>query len=247
MIDDPLAPAARRAAAWTFRGGIAYWEGKCEEARSAFREAERADGRADEAAACARVVKEAHTAALVGDVEWAGTHIERRLETELPAHVVLNPATAEQLIELSAHTGAAIGGDVMKDAFAIRPQLADAHERIAAGDTVRLRTVIKELPLHLFQRVLLSEHLDDLDETIELYEQTVRPSYTGWGNTPYRLRALMRLGPLYEHVGDTAKAIEAYGVFGRRWALGDARCKSVAQRFTARARELAAEKVMSRN
>lgn len=238
VIDDPLWPTPRRADALGLLGRMAYWEGNHEEGRAGLLEAERVDALADEAAVWARVVGTAYTSALVGDVAWARDHIDTRLETGLAEGVLLDQGVAMSLIELSALTSAT--GPAMTHAAGRVPRFASAYARIEAGDTVGLREIIAELPLHLFQRVLLSEQLGDLDRSIELYEKILEPGYTGWGNTPQRLRALMRLGPLYEESGDTLRAIEAYDALAQRWALGDERGRAAAERSTARARALEA-------
>lgn len=237
-VDDPLQPAAKRADAWAFLGRIAYWEGKYDEGRSALLEAERVDAQADEGAVWARIVETANTAALVGDTEWARAHIETRVQAGLPENVVLKRSVTVRLIELLALTSTTEPGDVVTDELARAPSLAGAYARIQAGDTVGLRALIEGLPLHLFQRALLAERLGDADRTIELYEKILRPGYTSWGSDPHRLRAIMRLGPLYEQTGDTLRAIEAYDAFARRWTRGDERGRAIAERFATRARAL---------
>lgn len=242
VVEDLLGPAERRANMWTLLGRMAYWEGRFEDGRRALLEAERVDRGADEAAVWTRVAGTAHTAALLGDGGWARGHIETRLVTGLPDHVLLDPSVAIRLVEVSALTSANDFGGVMTHAYERVPRLATAYARIQAGDTVGLRAVIEELPLHLFQRALLSERLGDLDETIELLEEVTQPGYTGWGNTPERLRALIRLGPLYEAAGDTARAVEAYMTLSEQWAGGDRRGRGIAEGAGARARALQGER-----
>lgn len=198
-------------------------------------------GAVDEATAWARVVETAHTAALVGNVEWARAHIETRLAAGLPEDVMLNWTILAHLIELSVLTSAIQPRDMITDEHVAGWRLANAHARIQSGDTVGVRAVGEALPLHIFQRALLSERLGDTDRTIELYEKILQPGYTGWGNGPQRIRALMRLGPLYEEAGDTLRAIEAYRSFSPRWASGDGQGRAVAERFAARALELEAK------
>ncbi|MDH3207640.1 MAG: hypothetical protein OEO79_13645 [Gemmatimonadota bacterium] len=235
IVDDPLRPAGRRADAWALLGHMAYWDGRHEEGRRGLLEAERADARADEATVWARVVETAHTAALVGDVEWARAHVETRLASDLPEDVRLDRTVRVRLIELAALTSAIQPGDLVTDEHVTGWRLANAHARIQSGDTLGVRAIVEGMPLHNFQRALLSDRLGDTDRTIELYEMILQPGYTGWGNSPQRIRALMRLGPLYEETGDTLKAIEAYRSFSRRWASGDRQGRAVAERFAARA------------
>jgi DNA-binding SARP family transcriptional activator/TolB-like protein len=238
IVDDPLWPVARRAASQAFMARMAYWEGRLEDGRSGLLEAEQLVGRNDETAAWARVVDGGLTAALVGDVAWARTHIETRLDTGLFENAVLNRSVEESLVVLLALTSEEEAGHPLVHEFTGASELAVAHARIQAGDTVGLRAVIEERPLHLFRRVLLYERLGDTDRVIELYEEILQPGYTGWGNIPHRLRAFMRLGPLYEEAGDARKAIEAYTRFSRLWAGGDRHGQAVADQFAARARAL---------
>ncbi|MDH3272767.1 MAG: hypothetical protein OEN56_15620, partial [Gemmatimonadota bacterium] len=238
VADGQLTPTARRVHAWTFLAQIAFWEGRLGEGRDALLAAERLVDGADDAAAWAQVVETVHTAALVGEVAWARSHLEPKLDAGLPGNVVLDRRLQADLIESLALISGAESGDVMMDPSGSAPDLASAYRRTQVGDTVGLRAIIEELPLSLVRRVLLSDRLGDLDRTIELSEEVVRPGYTGWGNTPHRLRALMHLGPLYEEAGDTVRAIEAYRSFSRLWASGDEGGRAVAGRFAARADEL---------
>ena len=242
VVDDPLRPPSRRANAQAFLGQMAYWDGRFEEGRRELLEAERVDARADEATVWARVVETAHAAALVGDVEWARAHIETKLAAGLPEVVTFNQTVARRLIELAALTSAIEPGDLVEEPRVNAPRLASAHARITAGDTLGLRAVIEGLPLHIFQRALLFDRLGDTARTIELYEEILQPGYINWGDPAHHLRALMRLGPLYEEAGDTLKAIDAYWSFSRRWASGDRQGRAVAERFAARA--LALQEVM---
>jgi tetratricopeptide (TPR) repeat protein len=241
VAEDPLWPATRRASMWGLLARMAYWEGRFEDARDALLAAERLSVREDEGGAWARVLESGHTAALVGDVTWARTHIETELEAGVAEDVVLHRSLEQRLVEFLVLTSDTDAGHVLIHEFAGVSQVAVAHTRIQAGDTVGLRADIEQLPLHRFQRVLLYERLGDTKRTIELYEGIVQPGYTGWGISPYRVRALMRLGPLYEEVGDTRKAIDAYTTLSRLWADGDRHGRAVAERFAARARALEAE------
>jgi len=238
IVDDPLRPVAERADAWAFLGLMAYWAGGYEEGRRGLLEAERVVGQADEAAAWVRAVETAHTAALAGDADWARAHMKTMLETGLPEGVVLRRPVTVRLIQLLALTSPTRSLEGMKRELESAPRVAGAYARIQAGDTVGLRRVIDAPPLHLFQRALLSDRLGDVNRTIELFEEVLRPGYTLWGSDPHRLRAMMRLGPLYEQAGDTLRAIEAYDAFARRWALGDEHGRAVAMRFADRARML---------
>ena len=68
---------------------------------------------------------------------------------------------------------------------------------------------------------------------IELHESVLAQPYALVELNPvYGAVAMLHLGPLYEEVGDTAKAIEAYRRVVDRWGNGDAE----AQRYVAQAR-----------
>ncbi len=68
-----------------------------------------------------------------------------------------------------------------------------------------------------------------------------RPGYTGWGDAPQLLRASIRLGPLYEEMGDTARALEAFRALSRQWADGDQYGRAVAEKLDTGARTLETE------
>jgi len=183
-------------------------------------------------------VETAHTAALAGDVHWAPAHIETTLETGLPEGVVLREPVTVRLIELLALTSPTRSLERMKRELESAPRVAGVYARIQAGDTVGLRGAIDALRLHLFRRALLSDRLGDVNRTIELFEEVLRPGYTLWGSDPHRLWTMLRLGPLYEQAGDTLRAIAAYDALAQRWALGDEHGRAVATRFADRARML---------
>ena len=241
VADDALWPASRRAASRTALAHMAYWEGRFEDARRGLIEAGRLDGLNDEASGWARVISGGHAAALVGDLSWARTYFETGLKTGLSENVVLRPPLEVRLVELLVLTSEAAAGPVLTHGFTGASDVAVAHVRIQAGDTVGLRDVIGEGPLHVFRRVLLYERLGDVGRAIELYEKILQPGYNGWGNIPQRLRALTRLGPLYEEVGDVRKAIDAYTTLSQMWAGGDKHGRAVADQFAARARTLEAD------
>jgi hypothetical protein len=48
------------------------------------------------------------------------------------------------------------------------------------------------------------------------------------------VHAQLRLGPLYEEMGDGARAVEAYQRMVDQWADGDARSQETVQRFRER-------------
>ncbi|HSG07514.1 MAG TPA: BTAD domain-containing putative transcriptional regulator [Longimicrobiales bacterium] len=240
LADDRLQPPARRANAWALVSRIAYWRGRLDEGRDALLRAERLDARVDQPTHRARVIETAHTEALLGDAQWARYHIESGLalgaleeETIRRQHMV--PLT-ETLI-LTAVPGARS----LDDDLASASRFSRLHARIQVADTIGVRDLIEELPIHLFQRVLLFDRLGDTWQAISLYERVDAPGYTGWGSTPERVHALMRLGPLYERAGELASAIEAYRRLSARWQDGDARGRAAAERAESRARALEAE------
>ncbi len=245
VVDDPYQPAARRADALAFLGRIAYWEGNYVEARSAWAEGERVDAQADPATVLTRLVESVHTAALVGDVEWARTRIETKLGGGLPAGVLLDRAVLADLTEALVLVFPSGPRSDFADDLPKADRLSGVYARISSGDTVGVRTLVWELPLTLQWRVLLFDYLEDTQTAIELYEQVRRPGYTGWGNTPAALRASMRLGSLYEEIGDTARAIDAYRGFSGRWAKGDTNGRAVAERFSNRALALETKRAAS--
>lgn len=145
------------------------------------------------------------------------------------------------LTALAFVLAAAPGERSVDDQLAGASRLTRLQARIQVADTIGARRRIQELPLHLFRRVLLFDQLGDTKEAIALYEEVDSPGYAGWGFTPERLHALMRLGPLYERAGDVASAIEAYRALSALWGDGDARGQAVAERAESRARALEGE------
>ncbi len=80
---------------------------------------------------------------------------------------------------------------------------------------------------------LAHEWMHRPERAIELHESVLAHPYTFVELNPaYGTVAMLHLGPLYEEVGDTAKAVEAYRRVVDRWSGGD----EEAQRYVARAR-----------
>ena len=112
---------------------------------------------------------------------------------------------ARQALEQAIETSEARGGDVL------------ITEEYLAGSEVSLLV------------------LCDGADAVAGYERVRVGGYTNWGlNTAERLHAMMRLGPLYEALGDTTKAIEAYRRMVDQWADSDERGQETVTRFRER-------------
>jgi tetratricopeptide (TPR) repeat protein len=93
----------------------------------------------------------------------------------------------------------------------------------------------------LFERAVLRDRLGQLEQAAALYERVGGEGFRVGlrdSNILEIMYAKLRLGPLYEQMGDTVRAVEAYQRLVDQWADGDARAQETVQRFRERVAEL---------
>jgi hypothetical protein len=131
--------------------------------------------------------------------------------------------------------------DAQKSAAAVRQaRFVDALIRARGTDTVGVAADMQAVQddegcwtCYRTEIALANEWMHRPERAIELHESVLDHPYTFVELNPvYGAVAMLHLGPLYEEVGDTAKAVEAYRRVVDRWGDGDAE----AQRYAARAR-----------
>lgn len=127
---------------------------------------------------------------------------------------------------------------------------AEIVARAAAGDTAgvveEMETLVEGLPCNneacwVLERAFVTAAAGRTESAIERYERVgnLNEFFSDLlGITD--LHADLRLGPLYEEAGDTARAAAAYQRVIHLWAGGDAEARAVAEEFRARVRALGA-------
>lgn len=262
VASDPAQPAFVRTTALDHLGQVAYWQGRLDEGRRYFQEAERMATQVSPAFAWVRRLWTGYSEQVVGDAAWGSAHV----------HEGLRDGTWEGLPPLGRNyyfTGLnlAMGGDregvarVVADLERSVPaELRGIEDRL---DMERIRTMVRAangerdgvvdaleaniaeygcLPPRCYtaERAWTEERAGDVRRAIELHEAVRRRGYNFVElNGPYRLHSTLRLGPLYEEVGDTAMAIQAYQRLVEQWADADARGLRVVDHARARLAALA--------
>jgi len=131
--------------------------------------------------------------------------------------------------------------DAQKSAAAVRQaRFVDALIRARGSDTVGVAADMQAVQddegcwtCYRTEIALANEWMHRPGRAIELHESVLEHPYTFVELNPvYGAVAMLHLGPLYEEVGDTARAVEAYRRVVERWGGGDAE----AQRYVDRAR-----------
>ena len=259
---DPAQPAYVRANALDHLGQVAYWQGRLDEGRRYFLEAERLGAQVGPAFGWVRRLWAGYSEAEVGDAAWGIEHVRSGIREGTYADL----APAER-----AHWFVGInlvyGGDLPD----LDRLLADYERDLADGvlgaqdrlDMDRLRImrravagqregVLDDLTANDVEfgcavdvcqdrnRAWIAEKIGDVAEAIRMQERIRQSGYAFPElNGPYRLQATLRLGPLYEAAGDTAKAIEAYQRLVDQWSGADARGMKVVNAAKARIAALA--------
>ena len=250
LSTDPDARASNRALAMELLARFAHWSGRLEEGRSQFL---RAETESDLPRADWEIRRDAaYEEALVGDPDWARDHLREALAA-VAATLPVAEAFRPQAAMLFASSGDPLGAEVLiGDWAAGKPgdqrgasenaavEMAMLQVGVTRGDTAGVVGTMRRLLLEMgcseacypFFQATLHDRLGRHEEAAVWYERVRRPGYDGWGlNTGERLHAMMRLGPLYEALGDTTKAIEAYQRIVDQWAGGDARGLATVRQF----------------
>jgi len=262
VASDPAQPAFVRTSALDHLGQVAYWRGRLDEGRRYFLEAERMAAQVSPSFAWVRRLWTGYSEQVVGDAPWGLAHVREGLRDgtweRLPP---LSRAYYFTGLNL------AMGGDregvarvVAGLERSVPPDLQGLEDRL---DMERIATMVRaangerdgvvdalEANIAEFgcvsprcytaERAWTEERAGDVGRAIELHEAVRQRGYNFPElNGPYRLRSTLRLGPLYEEIGDTAKAIEAYQRLVEQWADADARGRRLLDHARARLAALA--------
>ncbi|HSG10108.1 MAG TPA: tetratricopeptide repeat protein [Longimicrobiales bacterium] len=262
VATDPAQPAYVRANALDHLGQVAYWEGRLDEGRRYFLEAERAGAGAAPVLAWVRRLWTGYSELRVGDPAWALEHVRSGMR-DGTFDALAQPERNHWFTGLNL----AYGGD-LQDLNRVLADMEDALSKGAMGladrlDMERLRIMgraaagekdgIQEAlaandaefgcAVEVCQDVIrawAAEKVGDTSEAIRLHELIRQSGYAFPElNGPHRLHSTLRLGPLYEEAGDLAKAIEAYQRLVDQWSGADARGRRVVDQAQARIAALA--------
>ncbi|MGI9626262.1 MAG: tetratricopeptide repeat protein [Longimicrobiales bacterium] len=227
-------------------GLLSYWEGQLDQGRRLFLRAEALDARAGGNFAWIRHVQTTYGEALWGDAVWARGHLRDGLESIFAALPPVGRDHARTAIAV-ASSGDVVGAELVIGDWreVLREEgegpsqratieRATLYARVAGGDTVGAAATMDRLLLEWgcsdacwsFDRARMHDRMGQYERALELY--LLEPNLnTSW----QRLFVLLRLGPLYEELGETEKAIEAYQRIVDQWAEGDARGREVVERY----------------
>jgi tetratricopeptide (TPR) repeat protein len=197
----------------------------------------------------------AHREATLGTQDAARDFLERASATDAISLLPVN--FSDFVAQIAARAGdperaRAILADAERtrpeEFAALGPTRAEISIRLASGDTDGLEA---ELVRRLteqgctgpscweMERAHTAVEAGDLDTAIALFEQMAGRGSTLW---PFvgidDLYATTRLAPLYEQVGDTARALDTYRSLITRWENGDPEVRARVEGFRARVRAL---------
>lgn len=250
--------------AWSGRllGRALSWSGQLEEARMVRQQSDALARQWTRGTGWQSRVETAYDEALLGDVEWARQYVNDALNDEfaaLPATgpyrfrtamalgMAGDPEAVERMIqEWQGSTREEWQGPTFR-AMAGRALL---QARVARGESNGISETVERLlegegcsdACWLFERAVLHDRIADYEQAAALYERVVQEGFLFQtppeGNIVEILNAKLRLGPLYEEMGDTVRAVEAYQRMIDQWAAGDARAQETVRRFRERIAEL---------
>jgi tetratricopeptide (TPR) repeat protein/TolB-like protein len=255
VLEDPgLSPIDRsEGAMWLAK--IAYREGRLADARELTIQAARLAAQDSPTLAGLRYTMGAHREATLGTQDAARDFLERASATDAISLLPVN--FSDFVAQIAARAGdperaRAILADAERtrpeEFAALGPTRAEISIRLASGDTDGLEA---ELVRRLteqgctgpscweMERAHTAVEAGDLDTAIALFEQMAGRGSTLW---PFvgidDLYATTRLAPLYEQVGDTARALDTYRSLITRWENGDPEVRARVEGFRARVRAL---------
>ncbi|MDH3206701.1 MAG: hypothetical protein OEO79_08815 [Gemmatimonadota bacterium] len=254
-MDDTDLPAFERAWSGRLLGRALSWSGQLDEARSTRQQADELARQAAEGTGWQSRVETAYDEALLGDAGWAQQYVGGVMAEEfytLPAserHHLLNAMTLAMVGDPDAAERtvrdwqAATPEERRGPTFRAWTQRARLQARVARGESSEVSERVERLladegcsdACWLFERAVLNDRIEDPERAAALYER-VRAEGFGVedGNIVEILHAKLRLGPLYEEMGDTARAIEAYQRIVDQWADADARGMETVRAFRER-------------
>jgi tetratricopeptide (TPR) repeat protein len=251
-----------RANALDHLGQVAYWQGRLDEGRRYFLEAERVGAGAGPVFAWGRRLWTGYSELQVGDSAWALEHVRSGLR-DGTYDALAQPERNHWFTGLNL----VYGGD-LQDLNRVLADMADALSqgtmgvsdrlnmerlrimgRAAAGEEDGIQEALAAndaefgCAVEVCQDVIrawAAEKVGDTSEAIRLHELIRQSGYAlPELNGPHRLHSTLRLGPLYEEAGDTAKAIEAYQRVVDQWSGADVRGQKAVAAARARIAALA--------
>ncbi|MEX2526258.1 MAG: tetratricopeptide repeat protein [Gemmatimonadota bacterium] len=243
LINDPAQPAFVRSNALGNRGITYYREGRLDEGRTDMLAAQRVAAEVGPAFELFQRQWTVHFEQLLGDPAWALRHLEDELQDGFFAlepearswwFVAVNlarsgdRAATEAVLEawethLVENRGPRMDGiDIQRARLLLDMTTGRADGSLEAMEELAVEAGCPTC--WSFDRAELAREEGQIQEAIRLFEE-VRNG--GFPNLPlngsFRTQAAFQLGPLYEEVGDTARAVEAYRRMMALWANVDAR------------------------
>jgi tetratricopeptide (TPR) repeat protein len=247
LARDPAVPAFVRADALDQLAHVAQRRGRLDDARRLLLEAERVGREVSPAFGWGRRNWTAWAERMVGGSDWALDHLLegfRGGEFDAIGDLVSRNHffTALNLSQSGAHdeTDEVLAefaplGDRLGVADRLDMARTALYADIAVGHTQgaveRHEELIAEsgcATCWITESAWVAHQVGDYGRATELYEEIRNGGFTFVQlNGPFRLQAMLQLGPLYEEVGDSASAIEAYQRVVDLWGDGDARAREV--------------------
>lgn len=242
-VEDPGLSGSIRSAAAARLARLAYWSGRLAEGRELSLRSERLAAAVSPAFAWSRRISTAYEEVMVGNAGWAAEHLRSALEDGIVealaplershgqvAVTLIVAGDAQAAESVIRGWPAEVPAEITTANVAAEMERAALYARVAGGDTAGVAEAHEALMADwgcdacwLMERAWLHERLGDPESAAALYERLLSGGQSGWTlNIGERLHARLRLGPLYEQVGDTTRAIEAYRRMADQWADGDA-------------------------
>jgi tetratricopeptide (TPR) repeat protein len=258
MLEDTSLPAFTRAEGAMNLALIAQWSGQLDQSRQLRLSAEDLARQANLTTGWTTRVRTAYDEALLGEPGWALQHLREGIEGELsalPARThrerirssvvfafVDAPETTEQMVQDSEES---IRSEWKGKTWRAETERALLFARVVRGDSANIEEAFDRLTLEsgcrdtcwLFDQAWLHDRLGQREQAIALYERVRQQGFifrSAQANQSEILHAMIRLGPLYDELGKSAEAIEAYQRMVDQWADGDARGQETVQRFRER-------------
>ena len=261
IAEDRSLHPVMRAEAYDELARVSMRRGRIAEALARLEDAERAAARSEPSFAWLRRMWTAHTDIILGDRSRGAARIRSGMR-DGTMRTLPGPARMHYFAALDlAFSGDPDGADEIATDFAALPEAersrADerhldfvrAVARFFAGDTVGALGVVAGLRsdegcsrCYRTEEAMLREAMGDAAGAVRLHEAVLTEPYAFLElNAVYGTLALVRLGPLYEELGDTDAARAAYGRLTEAWRDADAGGRPVVERARARMAALGGE------
>ncbi|MEQ8330919.1 MAG: BTAD domain-containing putative transcriptional regulator [Longimicrobiales bacterium] len=228
------------------QGRLAQWAGRLDEGRQAFADALTHATRQGPAEAWSTTLEMSYQEALLGDRAWAAAQVRDGLRDATWASLEprarryglaaltlmladdvdgLNQVIEEWRRDLPDTDRPERDAPVV-DAVALSSRLMSGSEEgaVESFDAFMRAADCAADPCRIVFKAWFYDLAGQTHRAVALFERIRSGGYLGWGtNTGERVWAMTRLGPLYESLGDSAKAREAYERVTVQWAEADAR------------------------